>query len=90
MLREDLALEISMRRDIPMEEVEEVLEEECKLIEEEKKCKKRKKCMILTITITFFLLGAAAAMYILDKKQKIDMDELIKSYADKIAKKLDM
>ena len=90
MLREDMALEISMRRDIPMEDVEEVLDEENRIIEEEKKCKKKKKFLILTFTVTFFLMGAAAAMYILDKKQKIDMEELIKIYADKLAKKLDM
>lgn len=89
MLREDMALEISMRRDIPMDEVEEVLEEQDKIICEEKKCKKKKKCMILTCTMIFFLLGAAAAMYILDKKQKIDMEKFIKTYTDKIAKKLD-
>lgn len=90
MTRDDMALEISMRRDIPLEEVEEVLDEEEILVDEEKKCKKRKKFMMLTFTITLFMLGAAAAMYVLDRKQKIDMDELIKSYADKIAKKLDM
>ena len=35
MLRDDLITEISMRTDIPMDEVEEVLDEEDMIIEEE-------------------------------------------------------
>lgn len=90
MLREDLALEISMKKDIPMEDVEEVLAEEERIITEEKKAKKKKKFMTITILVTFFLLGAAAAMYVLDKKHKIDVEQVLKNYADKLAKKFDM
>ena len=90
MLRDDMALEISMRRDIPMEDVEEVLDEECRILDEEKKCKKKKKFLVLTCVVTLFLLGAAASMYILDRKQKLDMDRFLENYADKFAKKLDI
>lgn len=83
MLKEDLALEISMKKDIPMEDVEEVLEEEERILSEEKKARKKKKCMFITILVTFFLMGAAAAMYVLDKKHKIDIEHVIKGYADK-------
>ena len=55
---------ISMRTDIPMDEVEEVLDEEDMIIEEELcKCRK-KKCMITTILVVVFVLGAAVAVYV--------------------------
>ncbi|MDE6025582.1 MAG: hypothetical protein K2G45_09020 [Lachnospiraceae bacterium] len=88
MLRDEMAAEISMRRDIPMEEVEEVLDERERIVEEECKCKKRKKCIVGTLLITFFLMGAACALYILDKKEKIDMELTIKKYVDKYTEKL--
>lgn len=83
MTREDIALEISMRKGIHMEDVEEVLKEEENIIEEERRIKKKKKCIFVTVLVTFFLLGAAAAMYVLDKKNKIDVERVIKEYADK-------
>ncbi|MCM1273034.1 MAG: hypothetical protein NC225_03545 [Clostridium sp.] len=88
MLRDEMAAEISMRRDIPMEEVEEVLEERDCIVEEECKRKKRKKCIVCTLMMTFFLMGAACALYILDKKEKIDMELTIKKYVDKYTEKL--
>ena len=44
MLRDEMVAEISMRRDIPMETVEEVLEEQDEIFDEECKCRKKKKC----------------------------------------------
>lgn len=90
MLKEDMILEISMKKDIPMEDVEEVLDEEERILEEERKSKKKKKCLFITAMVSFFLLGAAAAMYILEKKQKINMEGFVKKFADKFAKKMDM
>ncbi len=88
MLRDEMAAEISMRRDIPMDEVEEVLEERDYIVEEECRCKKRRKCIVGSLLITFFLMGAACALYILDKKEKIDMELTIKKYVDKYTDKL--
>ncbi|MGN0436467.1 MAG: hypothetical protein ACI4D8_07555 [Wujia sp.] len=89
MMRDDLVEQISMRRDIPVEDVEEVLEEQDIILEEEARAKKRRKVLCLSVMITVFALGAAAAMYILDKKQKIDMEQTIKKYADKLSKALE-
>lgn len=89
MLRDDLITEISMRTDIPMDEVEEVLDEEDMIIEEELcKCRK-KKCMITTILVVVFLLGAAVAVYVLDRKDKIDVEAIVKKYTDKMKDYLD-
>ncbi len=84
MTREDLITEISMRRDIPMEDVEEVLEEEDIILDEELKCCKRKKCIIMSALMVVFLMGATFAVYMLDKKEKIDVEAVIKKYTDKI------
>ena len=86
MTREDFITEISMRRDIPMEDVEEVLEEEDIIMDEELcKCKK-KKCIAVSIIMVIFLMGAAFAVYMLDKKEKIDVEATVKKYMDKIKK----
>lgn len=84
MLMEEMVAEISMRTDIPMEDVEDVLAEEDAIIKDELKCRKRKKCMCIWGTVTVFLMGVAAALYILDKKQKIDVEEIIKKYSEKM------
>lgn len=84
MLREEMIAEISMKRDIPMEDVEEVLEEEDIIVAKEIKCKKRKKCLCFCGITLVFLMGAAVALYILDKKQKIDIEEIIKKYSEKM------
>ena len=39
MMREDLVVEISMRTDVPIEDVEDVLEEQDIILEEERKSK---------------------------------------------------
>lgn len=84
MLRDEMIAEISMRRDIPMETVEEVLEEQDEIFDEECKCRKKKKCIISISLITFFMMGAAFTLYILDKKEKIDMQNTMKKYMEKI------
>jgi len=83
MQRDDMILEISMRRDIPMEDVEEVLEEEDIIIAEERMCKKKKKCMFMGITIFLMLAGAAITLFVLDKKDKIDIEDTVKKYVKK-------
>lgn len=84
MLRDEMVAEISMRRDIPMETVEEVLEEQDEIFDEECKCRKKKKCIISICLVTFFMMGAAFTLYILDKKEKIDMQKTMKKYMEKI------
>ena len=84
MLRDDLITEIATRTDIPVCEVEEVLDEEDMIMEEELyKCHKR-KCMITTILVVVFLLGATVAVYVLDRKEKIDVEKIVKKYTDKM------
>lgn len=86
MNREDLITEISARTDIPMENVEEILDEEDILIEEElRKCRK-KKCIVFSLLMLTFIIGAAVAVYILDRKEKIDIEAMVKKYMDKIKK----
>ncbi len=84
MLRDEMVAEISMRRDIPMETVEEVLEEQDEIFDEECKCRKKKKCIVSICLVTFFMMGAAFTLYILDKKEKIDMQNTMKKYMEKI------
>lgn len=84
MLRDEMVAEISMRRDIPMETVEEVLEEQDEIFDEECKCRKKKKCIVSICLVTFFMMGAAFTLYILDKKEKIDMQNTMKKYVEKI------
>ena len=89
MMEEDLALEISMRTNIPMDDVEEVLDEEYAIYEEYEKKRKKKKLIGISIFSVIFMLGAITAAIILDRKQKIDMEEMIKKYTQKIAKKIE-
>lgn len=84
MTRDDLITEISMRCDIPMEDVEEVLDEEDIILEEELKACKKRRCIIMTVMMVIFLAGAAFAVYMLDKKEKIDVEATVKRYMDKI------
>lgn len=84
MQREDLVTEISMRTDIPMEEVEEVLDEEeiIFLEEEEARSKKRKICIISALLV--FIAGVAATLAILNKKQKIDFEKMLDTIKDTV------
>lgn len=82
MTREEMASEISMRIDVPLEDVEDVLEEEDGIeYEEYIKAKKRKKMCIMG-TIIVFLAGVIAAIVILDKKEKIDAQAMLKAYSE--------
>lgn len=90
MLNEDLALEISMRSGIPLDDVEGVLEEEDLIYEELDKKRRKKKMLVFLIFGFVFVLGAFAACVILDKKQKLDMEELIKKYTQRLTKKFDL
>ncbi len=86
MNREDMALEISLRRGIDLEEVEDVLEEEDIIeIEEMIACKKRKK-IIMAVGLSVLLAGATATLCILDKQEKIDIENTVKKYVDKMMK----
>ena len=82
MTREELAAEISMRRDVPLEDVEEVLEEEDVIAFEEYTKNKKKKRMCIMGTMIVFLAGVIAAIIILDKKEKIDAQAMIKAYSE--------
>lgn len=84
MIRDELIAEISMRRDIPMDFVEEVLDEQDIIFEEEKCCKKKKRCIAMVCVFATFAIITAAVVYVLDKKQKIDMEDMLKKYIDKI------
>lgn len=95
MVRDELVSEISMTRDIPMETVEEVLEEEEFILCEEEKCRKKKKCICIWGTIVVFLAGMAAAVLFLDKKEKINLGDIedmikknVKKYTEKLQSKL--
>ncbi len=89
MLRDDLISEISMRTDIPMDEVEDILQEEDVIIEEELCRCHKKKCVITIMLIVVFLLGATVAVYVLDRKDKIDVEAVIKKYTHKMKDYLD-
>lgn len=91
MVRDELVSEISMRRDIPMETVEEVLDEQELILCEEEKRKKKRKCICVWSTIIVFLAGMAAAVLFLDKQEKIclsDIEDVIKKNVKKYADKL--
>ena len=88
MSREDMIAEISMRCDVPMEDVEDVLDEAECIELENKKRKKRRKKMCFMGAIILFMAGVASALYILDKKQKIDVEDAIKVYSEKMAKSI--
>lgn len=85
MAREEMVAEISMRRDIPLEDVEDVLEEE-EIIKLEELCaeqkKKNRKKMCFWGTVIIFLAGAVAAIIVLDRKEKIDAENMLKAYAE--------
>lgn len=84
MTREELVSEISMRMDIPLEDVEDVLDEADVIKEECARKKKKKKRMCILITLVIFIAGAVSAILVLDKKEKIDAEELMKKYSDKL------
>lgn len=97
MERDEIIEEISRRKGIAMEEVAEILEEEDAIYDEEcekyvraMKKKKRKKKMCACGTAFVFLAGAACALLVLDRKNKISIDEIeelvkdnVKQYTDK-------
>lgn len=88
MERDEMIAEISMRTDVPMEDVEDVLDEEDIIYAEEKACRKKRKCMCFWGTMFIFIAGAAAAMFILDKREKIDIEDIVKKnirkYMDRV------
>lgn len=86
MEREDMIVEISMRTDIPMEDVEDVLDYQDIIEAEELMCCKKKKCIFMTILMVMFVLGAVVTLVILDQKEKIDIEKTVKKYVDKFSK----
>lgn len=82
MLRDELISEISMRRDIPMEYVEEVLDEEDFIYAEEERCKKKKRCIVATI-VTTIIVTAIVVACIVGKKKEIDVEKIVRKYIDK-------
>lgn len=86
MEREDMIVEISMRTDIPMEDVEDVLDYQDIIEAEELLCCKKKKCVFMTILMVMFVLGVVVTLVVLDKKEKIDIEKTVKKYVDKFSK----
>ena len=84
MLREDLVAEISMRRDIPMEDVEEVLEEEESIFCEEETARKKKHKICVITAMFIFFAGVAATLAILNKKQKIDFETMLENVRETV------
>ncbi len=89
--RDELISEISMRRDIPIDEVEDVLDEEELIYAELERKYKRKKRLIIFGTVLVFLAGAVATLLFLDYKEKVSIAELkgaieenVKKYVDKV------
>ena len=87
MLREDLITEISMRTDIPINEVEEVLDHEDMIMDEELARCHKKKCMAMLIFSAIMIIGATVVVYILDRKEKIDVEKTVKKYVDQLKSK---
>ncbi len=86
MEREDMIVEISMRTDIPMEDVEDVLDYQDIIEAEELMCCKKRKCVVMTVLMAMFALGMVITLMVLDKKEKIDIEKTVKKYMDKLSK----
>lgn len=93
MYRDEMISEISMRCNIPVEDVADVLEEEENIIEEERYCKKRKKKIIAMCLLATMAATAVGTVYMLDKKNKIDLEKTkndlertMKKYVEKLEK----
>lgn len=89
MLKDELVAEISMRRDIPLEDVEEVLEEQEIILCEEARTKKKKRNICIFGTLAIFIAGMVAAVAILNKKQKINLEELVDTIKKSLKDKCD-
>ena len=87
--RDELIAEISMRRDIPIDEVEEVIEEEDMIFAEEYFAHKRKKKMITLGVLIAFIAGVVAAVIVLDRQEKISIAEIEASVKDNVKKYVD-
>lgn len=88
MERDEMIAEISMRTDIPMEDVEAVIDEEEMIFVEKMACRKKKKRRCICVTMLVFIAGAVAAMFILDKKEKIDIEDIVKKNVKKYMDKM--
>ena len=93
MYRDEMISEISMRCNIPVEDVAEVLEEEENIIEEERYCKKRKKKIAFECFFATAAAATCATVYVLNKKNKIDLEKtkndiekVMRKYIDKFEK----
>lgn len=96
MYRDEMISEISMRCNIPVEDVADVLEEEENIIEEERYCKKRKKKIAFACFMTTAIAAGCAAVYILNQKNKLDIEKakneiekMMKKYVDKVENKVE-
>ena len=87
--RDEMISEISMRRDIPIEEVEEVLDEEDIIFMEYERKRRRKKRIVKFCTVIIFLAGAVAALLFLDAREKISLEQLQSMIKENVAKYVD-
>ncbi len=86
MNRDELIAEISMRRDIPVDSVEEVLDEEDLIFAEYESKRKRKKRRFFLFTFLVFIAGAVAAVFYLDKKEKISVVRIYDTVGENVKK----
>ena len=84
MFYDEMVSEISMRCDLPVDEVADVLEEEENIIEEERRRRRRKKHLHFLCFLTVVAMTAAVTICVLDRQEKIDVEETVRRYLDKM------
>ncbi|MBR1816190.1 MAG: hypothetical protein IJ763_05760 [Lachnospiraceae bacterium] len=86
MYYDELVSEISLRCDLPIDEVADVLDEEENIIEEERRYRKRKKHLYFLCFLLIVMMTAAVTICILDRQEKIDIENTVRKYLDKMEK----
>lgn len=87
MVREEMAAEIALRTDIPLEDVEEVLDEEDLIFLEEERGRKTRTALLIVGGVVLVAVIAIAVIYYLDKKEKINVKQTVQNCTDKINEK---
>ena len=87
MIREEMAAEIALRTDLPLEEVEEVLDEEDIMFLEEETRRKKTTAICVIGGVIVVTVAAVAVIYYLDKKEKINVRQTVDTCKDRISEK---
>ena len=87
--RDELISEISMRCDIPYEDVEEVLDEEDLIFVECERKRKKKRRIITFFVLVAAIAGAVAAIKFLDSEEKISISDIQDMVKENVAKYMD-